>query len=72
MLIHLLLEQGIKPICTVRKEEQVKVLKNLVSDSNTIEILNSSTPDFKDKMIEICGKLKPTVCLECIAGETTG
>ena len=35
-------------------------------------IVNTSSSDYRKKMAEVCGQLKPTTCLECIAGETTG
>lgn len=35
-------------------------------------ILNSSEPDFFDKLAELAKKLKATVCLEAIGGSFTG
>jgi len=35
-------------------------------------IVNTSDPNYKKNFAEICLKAKPSTCLECISGETTG
>ena len=35
-------------------------------------MINTSDEDYKTKFAEVSKKLNPTVCLECISGETTG
>ena len=35
-------------------------------------IVNTSAPDYRTQMGQICMKLKPSVCLECISGDMTG
>jgi len=35
-------------------------------------VLCTSAPDYKEKMTAMCKKLRPSACLECIAGDFTG
>lgn len=35
-------------------------------------VVNTSDKDYKKVMGGICMKLKPSTCLECVSGETTG
>ena len=65
MLINLCKKEGITPICTVRRPEQVGLLK-------TKHVINTSEDGWKKKMEKLCSDLKPMACLECIAGEMTG
>lgn len=65
MLIKLCIKEGIKPICTVRRSEQVALLKN---DFGVEHVYNSSDAEFDSQMQTVCKELNPTVCLECIAG----
>jgi NADPH:quinone reductase len=52
----------------VRKEEQVKILKELGAE----HVLNSSEPNFWENLGELAKKLRATVCFEAIGGKTTG
>ena len=65
MLINVCKEEKIEVICTVRRAEQVKVLQ-------TDNVVNTSDKDWKEKMGNLCKKLKPTACLDAIAGKMTG
>jgi NADPH:quinone reductase-like Zn-dependent oxidoreductase len=69
MLITLAVKEGIVPICVVRRQEQVDLLKN---EYQAQFVVNSSTADYKELMGAICKAQQPTTCLECIAGETAG
>jgi len=68
MIIKLCHQSNITPIALVRREEQVKILEELKCQY----IINSSAPDYKQKMAQTCAKVKPSTCLECIGGTTTG
>ena len=65
MLIALCKKEGIKTIGTVRRAEQVKLLK---SD----HVINTSDKNWKEKMGGLCSKLNPTGCFEAISGDMTG
>lgn len=69
MLFKLLVKKGIKPICVVRRQEQVDFLK---SELQAEFVVNSSDADYPTMMGEVCKQLNPTVCLECIAGDSVG
>lgn len=43
-----------------------------MSKLGVTNVVNTSLPDYKKTLAEYCMKLKPSSCLECIAGETTG
>jgi len=68
MLIKLCHINKITPICTVRRAEQLKIL----TDLGVKHAVDTSSPGYKKQMTEICLQLKPTSCLECISGDTTG
>ena len=72
MLIYLLIQNGITPICTVRKENQAQMLKAALGPRFEKFVINTSAPDFKKTMGAVCIRLKPKVCLECISGGMTG
>jgi NADPH2:quinone reductase len=69
MLIKLAVKEGITPICVVRRQEQVDLLKG---ELKAEYVVNSSDDNYKAQMSEICGNLKPTTCLECISGSIVG
>lgn len=68
MIVRVCQDERIPLINVVRREEQVKILK----DHNAEYILNSSEPDFEEKLAELAKKLRATVCFECIGGKATG
>jgi len=55
-------------ICVVRRQEQVDILKEM----GCKYIANSSAEDFKSTMEQFSKDLKPTGCIEAIAGDITG
>lgn len=61
-------EYNITPICVVRRQEQVDILK----DMGVKHIANTSAEDYQTHMAQMCKELKPTVTLEAIAGTVTG
>jgi len=69
MLIKLCNMNGISPICTVRRPEQAEMLEK---EMKCKFVVNTAAADYANKMGRFCMQLKPTVCLECISGETTG
>jgi len=66
MLIKLLTSKGIKPVCVVRRQEQVDLLKN---EYGAQHVFLSTSDDYKKQMAETCKELNAKVCLECIAGD---
>jgi NADPH2:quinone reductase len=72
MIMPLLISEGIIPICTVRKEDQAQICRDIVGPKYSQYVLNESDPDFKKKIEKICMKLKPKTCLDSIAGDMTG
>lgn len=69
MIIRLCHNAGITPICVVRRDEQVVLLKE---QFNVRHVVNTSESDWEDKLQEIVDETNPITCLECIAGEMTG
>ena len=65
MLIKVCKKEKIETIATVRKAEQAKLL-------DTDNVINTSDKDWLEKMGKLAAKLKPSCCLEAIAGEMTG
>jgi len=70
MLIRLCQSNGITPICTVRREEQAEMLRTKFGVKNVVNLTKKE--DYPRGMGMMCMKYKPSVCLECIAGEMTG
>jgi NADPH:quinone reductase-like Zn-dependent oxidoreductase len=68
MVVRLAQQDGIPLINIVRKEEQVKILKDLGAE----HVLNSTDADFLDKLRDLSKQLRATVCLEAIGGKFTG
>lgn len=60
--------EGIKAICTVRRPEQAQLLK----DAGEKFVVCTSDKDYKRQLGGLAMKLKPTVTLECIAGDMVG
>lgn len=69
MMIRLSKDAGITLINVVRKDEQVKILKEEYGQKY---VLNLTKPDFKEEYTNLCKKLKVKVVFECIAGDFTG
>jgi NADPH:quinone reductase-like Zn-dependent oxidoreductase len=61
-------EQNFPLINIVRKEEQVKILKDMGAE----HVLNSTDEDFLDQLGKLAKKLRATVCFEAIGGKMTG
>ena len=47
-------------------------MTNTFGDKIKEFIIDTSSQTYKKEMYKICLKLKPTACLECISGNTTG
>lgn len=58
-------EKDIKTINLVRKEEQVKLLKDLGADY----VINTSEKNWNSELKKIAQELNATICFECIGGE---
>lgn len=71
MLVPILIQNGIIPICTVRRPEQAEILKKIIGKFAK-NVVDTSQPDFKKQLGMICMRLKPSTCLECISGDMTG
>ena len=68
MVVRLAQQDGIPLINIVRKEEQVKILKDLGAE----HVLNSTDADFLEKLRDLAKQLRATVCFEAIGGKFTG
>ena len=60
---------NIKPICLIRRAEQEELLRK---EFQCEFVVDTSKADYKQKLGDICAKLKPNTCFECISGNTTG
>eukprot|EP00806_Schmidingerella_arcuata_P003113 Macronucleus_3819.p1 GENE.Macronucleus_3819~~Macronucleus_3819.p1 ORF type:complete len:206 (+),score=65.10 Macronucleus_3819:1-618(+) len=69
MIIKLCQQEGIIPICTVRREAQAEFLRN---DLKVKYAVNTSEEGWMRQLGMICMKAKPSVCLECISDGMTG
>lgn len=68
MIVRLAHEDNVPLINIVRREEQVKLLKDLGAE----HVLNSSDSDFFEKLQDLAKKMRATVCLDAISGKFTG
>lgn len=68
MILKVCKNEGIRVICLVRREEQVKILK----EAGEKFIVNTSVKGYQRELGGLCLKFKPNVCLECVSGNTTG
>jgi len=65
MLIKLAQAGKIKTINLVRKEYHVKELQELGADV----VLNTTSPDFDEKLKCAIRDIQPTICLDCLGGD---
>ena len=72
MIIPLLLQKGIIPICTVRKEDQADILRKIMPKKLTNCVVNTALPNYMQTMKALCIKFKPSTCLESVSGDMTG
>ncbi|CDW84327.1 zinc-binding dehydrogenase family protein [Stylonychia lemnae] len=68
MFVKLAQEERIPLINIVRRQEQAQILQELGAEY----ILNSSEPDFLERLGELSKKLKASLCFEAVAGDLTG
>jgi NADPH:quinone reductase len=68
MVIRLAQRYGLPLINVVRRAEQVAALQQL----GARHVLNSSEPDFADRLAELCAGLKATLAFDAVAGDLTG
>ena len=68
MILRVCKNEGIRVICTVRRPEQVKILK----DAGEEFVVDTSVKGYQKELGGLCLKFKPSVCLECVSGNTTG
>ena len=71
MSIRFALRDGITPICTVRKADNVQPLKDEIKGLHYV-FSTTDEENFAMQMQEICKAKKPTACLNAIGGEMTG
>lgn len=69
MIIGLFKQNGIPLINIVRREEQIKLLKEKYGAEHA---LNSEDTNFHKDLEELVNKLDANVAIECIAGEMPG
>lgn len=70
MIINLLIQNNITPVCTVRRGAQVEALKSEFGDK--VLVVDTSSKTFIKDMARVSMKHKPSTCLECVAGDFTG
>ena len=58
-------DEGCQAIAIVRRDEHVAVLKEL----GAAHVLNSASPDFKDKIAALLGETRPRVMLDAVADQ---
>jgi NADPH:quinone reductase-like Zn-dependent oxidoreductase len=68
MVIRLGKHFDLPVINIVRRSEQVEVLRSIGAE----HVLDSSTPDFDDKLQRLCDELSATCGIDAVAGELTG
>lgn len=68
MVIRLATARGLHTINVVRRGEQVEMLTR----EGAGHVLNSADEDFDERLREQCTRLRATVLLDAVAGETTG
>jgi NADPH:quinone reductase-like Zn-dependent oxidoreductase len=68
MIIRLAQDAGTTLVNIVRRPEQVDLLRELRADN----VLNSSAPDFREQLVDVCNRLKVTVAFDAVAGAMTG
>jgi NADPH:quinone reductase-like Zn-dependent oxidoreductase len=69
MMIKLCQQNGITPVNIVRKDDQIKDLK----ENFGVEfVLNQESPTFFKDLDEIVAKTNPTVLFECVGGDLPG
>lgn len=69
MIINLCKESDSTLINIVRRDEQVKILKE---EYDQKYVLNSTDADFEERFAETVEELNAFTLLECVSGETTG
>jgi NADPH2:quinone reductase len=69
MIIKLFKQNGIPLVNIVRRDEQIKLLKE---EYGADYVLNSESPTFDADLYDLSKKLGCNVALECVAGEMTG
>ncbi len=60
-------DEGYHPICVVRRDEHIDLLKSL----GAAEVLNSTASDFKAKMAAVLKEMKPRGMLDAVADQVS-
>eukprot|EP00744_Colponema_vietnamica_P001815 GILI01002959.1.p1 GENE.GILI01002959.1~~GILI01002959.1.p1 ORF type:complete len:343 (+),score=132.90 GILI01002959.1:165-1193(+) len=68
MVQRLFKEQGLKVINVVRRDEQVAALREIGADL----VLNSTAPDFKQQLKDMCKEHNIKICFDAVGGELSG
>lgn len=68
MVIRLAASRGMEVVNVVRRREQVELLKS----EGAREVLDSSEPDFDERLSEACKRVRATVAFDAVAGKLTG
>lgn len=68
MVVKVCAQKKIPLINIVRREEQVKLLKDMGAE----HVLNSSVEGWEEQLATLSKQLKARVCFECVAGPMTG
>lgn len=68
MILRLGLRWDYPVVHVVRRQAQVELLRGL----GAVHVLNSSEPDFDQRLREVCRQLGATVAFDAVAGELTG
>jgi NADPH:quinone reductase-like Zn-dependent oxidoreductase len=68
MINRLALSRNIPLVNIVRRAEQVELLRQ----AGATHVLNSSEPDFDERLKDLCRSLRVTLAFDAVAGELTG
>ena len=69
MTLRLCKQRGIETISIVRKDDQVKDLKE---NFEAKYVLNQTSPNFNQELEEVIKETQPTVLFECVGGDLAG
>lgn len=64
MLVRLSQHFGVEGVHIVRRDEQAELLRSM----GATHVLNSETPDFDERLREVCHQLNATIAFEAVSG----
>lgn len=64
MLVRLSQRFGVEGVHIVRRDEQAELLRSM----GAVHVMNSETPDFDERLREVCHQLNATIAFEAVSG----